>query len=260
MCVHDSILDTHRDTTEAERLAQSHRAGRLGGYSAPAAGPSRVGAAVAGSLPQMGAQSKRLLAQGAAAPQKPGPRGRKPETSTVGLSKGTDDDAAIISIGNGRQNLKTCSFLSLLQFTRKDVLTIFQQLEAENLSRCCSLQAPDFRRDPRLGRTRWAPSTPPRPASQAWPLSEACLQLHPGPTGAAAPRRWPGAPCAPCPSQSGPGIPGLQQGRRKGQATGLSPRHPSPTGCRDGARPTAQGVVVAVDQWEESQTRRPLFL
>lgn len=208
----------------------------------------------------MGAQSKRLLAQGAAAPQKPGPRGRKPETSTVGLSKGTDDDAAIISIGNGRQNLKTCSFLSLLQFTRKDVLTIFQQLEAESLSRCCSLQAPDFRRDPRLGRTRWAPSTPPRPASQAWPLSEACLQLHPGPTGAAAPRRWPGAPCAPCPSQSGPGIPGLQQGHRKGQATGLSPRHPSPTGCRDGARPTAQGVVVAVDQWEESQMRRPLFL
>ena len=84
-------------------------------------------------------------------------------------------------------------------------------------------------------------TTPPRPASQAWPLSEACLQLHPGPTGAAAPRRWPGAPCAPCPSQSGPGIPGLQQGRRKGQATGPSPRHPSPTGCRDGARPTAQG-------------------
>ena len=45
------------------------------GYSAPAAGPKRVGATVAGSLPQTGAQSKRLLAQGAAAPQKPGPRG-----------------------------------------------------------------------------------------------------------------------------------------------------------------------------------------
>ena len=68
-----------------------------------------------------------------------------------------------------------------------------------------------------------------------------------------------GSPCALCPSQSGPGIPGLQQGGRNGHVTSPSPRHPLPHGVQGRSQThSTRGRWSLRAGGKMSQPRRPL--
>ena len=131
------------------------------------------------------------------------------------------------------------------------MLTISQQLEAENLSRCCSLQAPDFCRDPRLGRMRWAPpplpALPPRPGLSQKPASS-FIRVPQGPL---PPGGGQAHPVPPARASRGLAFPGCSKGAGRARRLVRLLATPPPRGAGTEPDPQHKGVVVAVDQWEE---------